>query len=115
MYTHILSTQIPIYTHTHIFFVYTHICTYVCVYISIYTHIFYRFSALVRLPVHSLTSRGHSQGHSHSFCSILKSKNKVTMQTVDSKLYIVYPLRGAKERNLELVKRDSKKEVMTTV
>lgn len=32
------------------------------------------FSALVRLPVHSLTSRGHSQGHSHSFCSILNSK-----------------------------------------
>lgn len=30
------------------------------------------FSALVRLPVHSLTSRGHSHGHSHSFCSILK-------------------------------------------
>lgn len=32
----------------------------------------YLFSALVRLPVHSFTSRGHSQGHSHSFCSILR-------------------------------------------
>lgn len=31
------------------------------------------FSALVRFPVHSLTSRGHSHGHSHSFCSILKN------------------------------------------
>lgn len=29
-------------------------------------------SAFVRLPVHSFTSRGHSQGHSHSFCSILE-------------------------------------------
>ena len=28
----------------------------------------------MRLPVHSLTSRGHSHGHSHSFCSILRKK-----------------------------------------
>lgn len=35
------------------------------------------FSALVRLPVHSSTSRGHSHGHSHSFCSILnKTKQR---------------------------------------
>lgn len=34
----------------------------------------YLFSALVRLPVHSFTSRGHSHGHSHSFCSILRRK-----------------------------------------
>lgn len=37
-----------------------------------YAYSLYLFSALVRLPVHSLTSRGHSQGHSHSFCSILQ-------------------------------------------
>ena len=49
----------------------------VCVCVCVCTRFFiYLFSALVRLPVHSLTSRGHSQGHSHSFCSILKSKRK---------------------------------------
>lgn len=37
------------------------------------------FSALVRLPVHSLTSRGHSHGHSHSFCSILKNQKSHTV------------------------------------
>lgn len=31
-------------------------------------------SALVRFPVHSFTSSGHSQGHSHSFCSILQGR-----------------------------------------
>lgn len=56
--------------------------------------VFYRFSALVRLPVHSLTSRGHSQGHSHSFCSILKGKRKITMQRVNDKLYIVHVQEG---------------------
>lgn len=34
----------------------------------------YLFSALVRFPVHSFTSKGHSHGHSHSFCSILRIK-----------------------------------------
>lgn len=38
------------------------------------------FSALVRLPVHSLTSRGHSHGHSHSFCSILKDRVKYSVR-----------------------------------
>lgn len=45
------------------------------------------FSALVRLPVHSLTSRGHSHGHSHSFCSILsktrESQSEHGQPTVD--------------------------------
>lgn len=31
-------------------------------------------SALVKFPVHSFTSSGHSQGHSHSFCSILQGR-----------------------------------------
>lgn len=66
---------------------------------------FYRFSALVRLPVHSLTSRGHSQGHSHSFCSILKGKRKITMQRVNDKLYTVQ--KNKNRRHCELVKRDS--------
>lgn len=50
------------------------------------------FSALVRLPVHSLTSRGHSHGHSHSFCSILRKRKteqvilKVFAQTVSGNI-----------------------------
>lgn len=71
--------------------------------------IFYRFSALVRLPVHSLTSRGHSQGHSHSFCSILKGSKKITMQRVNNKLYAVHGPEEVKlkKKNSELVKRES--------
>lgn len=42
----------------------------------IYITDFYLFSALVRFPVHSFTSRGHSHGHSHSFCSILRKMNQ---------------------------------------
>lgn len=39
-------------------------------------------SALVRFPVHSFTSSGHSQGHSHSFCSILQGrKHRESHQT----------------------------------
>lgn len=44
------------------------------------------FSALVRLPVHSLTSRGHSHGHSHSFCSILKT---TTVTCSARKLHVI--------------------------